>query len=84
MHRTYPNLLEEAEAIEAADGAAPADIAAYAADVLGHVLGHAITADTGTAAAWAEYARILWPALACTAPAQFNRAIDAAADICEL
>jgi len=78
MTRTCPNLLEE---IETTRGAGPRDAVLYGADVLGRVLGHAITADTGTE--WHQYTRLLWPALADRTPHQFTRVINAALDVCD-
>jgi hypothetical protein len=67
MNHACTNLLEETET-------------ASGADVLGRVLGHAITADTGTE--WHQYTRLLWPAIA-DAPHRFTRVINAALDVCD-
>jgi hypothetical protein len=79
--RTHRNLLDTAEAIEADPAAGPRDVDRYGSAVLGRVLGHAITADTGTE--WHQYTRLLWPAIAEGTPGQFTLTINAALAVCD-
>jgi len=86
--RNEPNLLTDPAVIDLDHGDGPGRITRYGAGILGRALGHALTLDgddDSTAEPWAEYGRLLWPALT-SSPVRppFAWLVDAASDVLDV